>query len=370
MGGLWYNVNREKVSTHGTICVKGTGDIMKKMLSLISACGILLTAIPSAVYASVDVTVDNSWWRTGGNIEKYFDEYKVPDSIVTEYFKDFADEFLNCPDNSYYYGMHISGQLEYAGLFYDHNGEYRDAYYRYDIPGHDIALQLDGTYSIFYRECDEISEEEFNALSYEEKFEKGAEIYYETGTFPFNLRIAESSPLMIYDDEVAADTDTEALERAYTLIKQFVEEQKEDKYSLFFRSAGVCRSTDFFADEDGEIPDNVINEIVIVCDAPDISIIEPLVSKFMQENDINEEIVTYITKDIARVVTKGDINFDNEINVADSTYITQYLAAPDEFLLSDDQKYTADVTGDGDGVTAADALAIQQYLTGDTTAIG
>ena len=173
------------------------------------------------------------------------------------------------------------------------------------------------------------------------------------------------------DSYISEETvDTEALERAYTLIKQFVEEQKEDKYSLFFRSAEVCRSTDFFADEDGEIPDNFINEIVIVCDAPDISIIEPLVSKFMQENDINEEIVTYITKDIARVVTKGDINFDNEINVADSTYITQYLAAPDEFLLSDDQKYTADVTGSGDGITAADALAIQQYLTGDTTAIG
>ena len=66
----------------------------------------------------------------------------------------------------------------------------------------------------------------------------------------------------------------------------------------------------------------------------------------------------------------GDVNLDTEINVADCTYITQYLAAPDEYLLSDDQKIAADVTGSGDGITAADALAIQRYLAGETDTLG
>ena len=353
--------------------MKGTGDIMKKMLSLISACGILLTAIPSVTYAySGDPTVDNYFYKTGGNIEKYIEEHEVEDGPVKEYLTEAVENFINNPENSYYNTNFTGENGAFAGLFYDTDNDwYIPAFYRYNWYGHDVVLEIYGGFTAnLYEDCPQISVEEYYKLSYKEQWEKVVEICNETEECPFEICIAESSPLMIYDDEVAADTDTEALERAYTLIKQFVEEQKEDKYSLFFRSAEVCRSTDFFADEDGEIPDNFINEIVIVCNAPDISIIEPLVSKFMQENDINEEIVTYITKDIARVVTKGDINFDNEINVADSTYITQYLAAPDEFLLSDDQKYTADVTGGGDGVTAADALAIQQYLTGDTTAIG
>ena len=99
------------------------------------------------------------------------------------------------------------------------------------------------------------------------------------------------------DQYISEETvDTEALERAYTLIKQFVEEQKEGKYSFFFNSAGVARGTDF-AGEDGEIPEEYVNKVVIVCEAPDKSIIIPLVSKFMQENDINEDILTYLIRD-------------------------------------------------------------------------
>ena len=66
----------------------------------------------------------------------------------------------------------------------------------------------------------------------------------------------------------------------------------------------------------------------------------------------------------------GDVNADNTLDVADCTYITQYLASPDSFPLTDAQKEAADVTGSGDGVTAEDALAIQKYLVGTIDTLG
>ena len=65
----------------------------------------------------------------------------------------------------------------------------------------------------------------------------------------------------------------------------------------------------------------------------------------------------------------GDANLDGELSVADATFIMQTLANPDECSFAGTnewEKYLlcADVTGDGDGVTSADALSIQKYLAG------
>ena len=248
---------------------------MKKLLSLISALGILLTTISSAAFAAEtkDVTQMYSYvWRTDGNIAKFIEEYKVEDGLAQDYFKERWEKMINDSANAgnYYYDKYWAGELEYAGLFYTEDGTYRTAEFRYDISGHDIALFIKGELVIHYRECEEISEEEFNELSYKEKFEKGIEIYNETGTFPFLVHQLEEGTPLIYDDELLL----------------------------------------------------------------------------------------------------GDVNSDNEINVADCTYITQYLAAPDEFLLSDEQKIAADVTGGNDGITAEDALVIQKYLAGQTDTLG
>lgn len=58
----------------------------------------------------------------------------------------------------------------------------------------------------------------------------------------------------------------------------------------------------------------------------------------------------------------GDANDDGEVNVADATLIMQAAAAPSEYSVI--SKEQADVTGGSDGVTAADALAIQKFLVG------
>ena len=65
----------------------------------------------------------------------------------------------------------------------------------------------------------------------------------------------------------------------------------------------------------------------------------------------------------------GDANGDGEVGVADATLIMQVAANPDAFSIKDENKPYADVTGNGDGVTPADALAIQKYLAGSLTAL-
>lgn len=72
--------------------------------------------------------------------------------------------------------------------------------------------------------------------------------------------------------------------------------------------------------------------------------------------------INYITVVSTGVPSYGDANDDGDVNVADATLILQALADPSGFTVKN--KEAADVTGGGDGVTAADALAIQQYLVG------
>ena len=60
----------------------------------------------------------------------------------------------------------------------------------------------------------------------------------------------------------------------------------------------------------------------------------------------------------------GDANYDNDVTVADATLVMQVKANADEYKLSDKGADLADVADRGDGVTVADALAIQKYLAG------
>lgn len=62
------------------------------------------------------------------------------------------------------------------------------------------------------------------------------------------------------------------------------------------------------------------------------------------------------------VIIYGDANCNDTVEVADATLIMQSLANSDEFRLSSLGKLRADVENNGDGVTANDALTIQQYL--------
>ena len=68
----------------------------------------------------------------------------------------------------------------------------------------------------------------------------------------------------------------------------------------------------------------------------------------------------------------GDANCDGELSMADAVIIMQYIANPDKFgvngtdknHITEQGKKNADITGKNDGITNADALAIQKKLLG------
>ncbi|MBR6069684.1 MAG: cellulase family glycosylhydrolase [Ruminococcus sp.] len=64
--------------------------------------------------------------------------------------------------------------------------------------------------------------------------------------------------------------------------------------------------------------------------------------------------------DINSDVLYGDANLDTKVSVADAVAILQFIANGDKFKLSDEARMNADCYAPGDGITAMDALAIQQ----------
>ena len=55
----------------------------------------------------------------------------------------------------------------------------------------------------------------------------------------------------------------------------------------------------------------------------------------------------------------GDSNGDGEVGIADTVFILQSIANPDDFKLTAQGKLNADVCDNGNGITSSDALAIQ-----------
>lgn len=65
----------------------------------------------------------------------------------------------------------------------------------------------------------------------------------------------------------------------------------------------------------------------------------------------------------------GDANDDGELSLADAISIMQSIGNPDEYRLTPQEKYNADVFNPSDGITNNDALAIQKKLIGLTDSL-
>ncbi|MDE6788092.1 MAG: RICIN domain-containing protein, partial [Ruminococcus sp.] len=77
---------------------------------------------------------------------------------------------------------------------------------------------------------------------------------------------------------------------------------------------------------------------------------------------IKEETTTAITTEKPAVennILYGDANEDSSVDIADATAIVQHMGNPDEYGLSEQGKLNADIINNGDGVTGADAVALQ-----------
>ena len=60
----------------------------------------------------------------------------------------------------------------------------------------------------------------------------------------------------------------------------------------------------------------------------------------------------------------GDANCDGKVTIADATAILQSIGNYDKYALSEQGEKNADVSGNGDGITSADAIAIKKYDAG------
>ena len=58
----------------------------------------------------------------------------------------------------------------------------------------------------------------------------------------------------------------------------------------------------------------------------------------------------------------GDANNDGELSLADAVSIMQAVGNPDEYALTPQGKFNADISGNYDGLTNSDALAVQKKL--------
>lgn len=75
------------------------------------------------------------------------------------------------------------------------------------------------------------------------------------------------------------------------------------------------------------------------------------------------------TSGTAEDILYGDANGDSKVNMADAVFIMQCNANPGEFQVADENKAAADVSGNGDGITNNDALAIQRFEAGIVKAL-
>ena len=103
--------------------------------------------------------------------------------------------------------------------------------------------------------------------------------------------------------------------------------------------------------------------------------IKPIDYQPVYSTTVTSEKTTAVTTTTTTTATEpieGDANCDGQLNMADAVLIMQSLANPDKYGTNgtDERHLTAqgeknaDITGDNDGVTNADALAIQKKLLG------
>ena len=86
--------------------------------------------------------------------------------------------------------------------------------------------------------------------------------------------------------------------------------------------------------------------------------------------DLNSSGTTTASNIIIEYRYPGDANCDGKVDLADAILILQALANPNKYGLGGTApdhltvqgKENADCSGDSDGMTANDALAIQKYL--------
>lgn len=109
-----------------------------------------------------------------------------------------------------------------------------------------------------------------------------------------------------------------------------------------------------------------VNEVTINWNAPFAWAISFLDDEAANAPKPDDEPVTKTTASDDENGVWGDTNGDKLVSVADATLIMQNKAVPSEFKIDSYGQKWGDVDNNGDGITAADALRIQQALADPT----
>lgn len=146
----------------------------------------------------------------------------------------------------------------------------------------------------------------------------------------------------------------------YEAVNEYITENELG--SLTLRSEGLTlrlegkgKSSYCFYNDSLEATEDILDAAIAIYEATGAypSYISPASNDTMQAGSI----------DVFNAVD-GDANCDGELTIADATLILQHLGNADKYSLSAQGEFNADVTGDYDGISAADALAIQMLETG------
>jgi hypothetical protein len=134
------------------------------------------------------------------------------------------------------------------------------------------------------------------------------------------------------------------------------------------------KSYNYTAKQVLKIPFDEVQQVMVMYLWRD-EIVPKTIDAMLEKENIDPSLVLYDVMANAsptdtKTQVKGDANCDGGMNMADAVLIMQSIANPEKFGINgnDDNHITeqgmknADITGDNDGVTNADALEIQKLL--------
>lgn len=175
--------------------------------------------------------------------------------------------------------------------------------------------------------------------------------YYAVDSFIYNTNVYVGEHIVINEYNTLNDYNNESEEILKEYCESFMPELTVEEYSIR---------------EYGEIGVRIVsknNETIGVEEQIDIA------NKIYAKYGISPNFTILESPsqriesiDMANSV-KGDANLDGRTTVADSVAILQSIGNRDKYQLSAQGIFNADIVGDYDGITAADALAIQRLDT-------
>lgn len=290
--------------------------------------------------------------------------------------KDYMDELVEdaymIPADGFFYDADESRRIYLADTG-------NNAYELYDIGGQDadyISASISGN----------IDSETLEKSIYE-ICPDAALTFVSQADNSYNLRIAGfSSRYLPYEEARQKDITYEQVLDIYDLLNSTEKLQTFDYHKTNVWYGNVQNSMRTYWNSNREAIDNYIiqnnldwytetdetdDEVFIVNAEKELSAEESynIAKRIYDDLGIHNFIIMPSSNDVSQGTVidmhnniDGDANDDGELSLADAISIMQAIGNPDEYTLTPQGAYNADITGNHDGLTNMDALAVQKKL--------